>query len=136
MEYMVGALPSFSDAHVLRALFYLSHGVLSRKKLVELLGIGEGSVRTIIGRLSSDKLITSTKQGHKLTESGVSFVEKIEKRFTHPQTVDLGGFVSGLQSLVIFRGVSEMEWDWVSLRDESLKNGADGAVLIKYKEVL
>ncbi|MBU4407040.1 MAG: hypothetical protein KKB24_05580, partial [Candidatus Altiarchaeota archaeon] len=81
---MVGAAPSFSEAHLVRALLMLSSGRVGRKNLVKILGVGEGSVRTIIKRLKGEGLIKSSKQGHELTQKGKETVENYLNKFSMP----------------------------------------------------
>ena len=133
---MVGPESSFSEVHVLRALFLLDEGMMGRKKLVKLLGVGEGSVRTIIKRLSSDGLIKSSMRGHSLTESGQKFVAEKLKQMSKPQKMDLADFVNGVKSALIVYGASDRVGAGVALRDTALKAGADGAVILEYLKEL
>jgi hypothetical protein len=127
---MAGADPSFSEVHILRTLFTLHSGTMGRKRLVKVLGVGEGSVRTIIKRLTSDGLITSSKSGHSLTSAGQANVESTLARVSKPQELDLGDFVAGTQSVVVVRQAADRVGDGVALRDIALKAGADGAVVL------
>ncbi|MBD3387315.1 MAG: DUF4443 domain-containing protein [Candidatus Altiarchaeales archaeon] len=134
---MVGAEPSFSDVHLTRTLFLLDSGPVGRKRLVKILGVGEGSVRTIIKRLSSEGLVGSTKQGHRLTEKGEVEVERLLERISKPVSVEVSDLVdSPHKSLVVVSSAIEGVGSGVGLRDVALRAGADGAVILVYDGAL
>lgn len=129
---MVGAAPSFSQVHVLRTLFILGDDRVGRKKLVRLLGVGEGSVRTILKGLVRDGLIDSRRQGQTLTAKGRSRLKNYLSHFTQPKEADLGDLASGVQSVVLVRdGLNRLK-NILDLRDTAVRAGADGAVLLTY----
>jgi DNA-binding MarR family transcriptional regulator len=139
LEYpiMAGADPSFTKTHLVRTLFILHSGTVGRKRLVGLLGVGEGSVRTIIKRLSSEGLIESSKLGHSLTEKGREVVEDKLKLMAKPVDFECADIVTeGLCSLVIVKGASKRVSGAVGLRDTALRAGADGAVILVYNQGL
>ena len=129
---MAGADPSFSEAHMWRTLFILDSEVTGRKKLVKHLGVGEGSVRTILKRLTAEGLLSSSKQGHGLSEAGRLRIESMLSKMSKPARFDSGGLVAGCQSLIIVYGVGGRVGGAVPLRDVALKAGADGAVILVY----
>lgn len=130
---MVGADPSFGDVHLLRTLFILDSGTVGRKKLVKLLGVGEGSVRTIIKRLSGEGLVGSTQAGHHLTDAGKEHVEAKLSVLSKPSVVGCGDLVpSAHKSLTVVKASGQAVGSGVGLRDVALKAGADGAVILVY----
>jgi hypothetical protein len=130
---MAGAGPSFTEVHVLRALLMLYAGTHGRKSLVQLLGVGEGSVRTIMKRLAADGLLASSRRGHTLTDSGRASAEAKLARMSMPKAFDSGGMVGGFQSLVVVYGAADRVGAGATLRDAAVKTGADGAVILVYK---
>lgn len=132
---MAGAAPSFSDIHLVRTILLLSNGPLGRKRLVSELGVGEGSVRTILKRLWSDGLVESYRGGQKLTAKGKrkasSYLAKlwIEHDF---HSKDLSPKAKK-QVLIIVRGAANKKTSPVALRDQALRAGADGAVIVEKK---
>jgi len=129
---MAGADPSFSEIHLLRTLLTLHEKPTGRKKLVKLLGVGEGSVRTIIRKLTASRYISSSKKGHTLTEKGTEHVEEILAKISRPAETDLGGIVGGHQSLIIVYGAAAKTGSPVVFRDAALKAGADGALILTH----
>ncbi len=69
-----GPVPKFNDYHIWKALESLDEGIpVGRKRLSQLLGIGEGSTRTILSQLQEQGMITIGKSGILLTDRGVEF---------------------------------------------------------------
>lgn len=133
---MVGAAPSFTDVHLVRALLRLHEKPTGRKKLVQILGLGEGSVRTVIKHLSIQGLVGSNQLGHALTARGASKVRSLLAKISKPMAVDLAGIVSGSQSMVVIYSGGERLKSIVDLRDTALKAGADGALILVFDERL
>ncbi|MBT4422871.1 hypothetical protein HOC87_00775, partial [Candidatus Bathyarchaeota archaeon] len=52
-----GRTPDFTAAHLLYAVSLLKENRIGRKQLAETLRVGEGTVRTILSRLSDETLI-------------------------------------------------------------------------------
>lgn len=129
---MVGASPSFSEMHVLRALIILNKKRTGRKRLVRQLGIGEGSVRTIIKKLKKDKYVASSRQGHYLTEKGKSHLQKYLEGFTPPEDFQ-SELTDGFQSILVIHNSADKIDTGMAERDAALKAGADGAFIITYK---
>ncbi|MBN2014488.1 MAG: DUF4443 domain-containing protein [Candidatus Altiarchaeota archaeon] len=134
---MVGAAPSFSDVHVVRALFILRGKAVGRKKLVKELGVGEGSVRTILGRLMGKGLIASGKLGHRLTKKGEELVEDYLRGFTPPEPFELDGMESltaeGMHhSLVVVHNAADEIKSGMEQRDTAFSMGARGVLIMVY----
>lgn len=127
---MVGPAPSFSDVHLKRMLFECSRGPVGRKRLVQILGLGEGSVRTVIKRLTEDGLLSSSKAGHTLTSKGKKTVSDLLKLHSIPVEVDLEKTLGGMSSYVVVFGRAGSVSSTASLRDEALRAGADGALIL------
>ncbi|MBU4265690.1 MAG: hypothetical protein L6243_07065 [Candidatus Altiarchaeales archaeon] len=134
---MVGAAPSFSEAHLVRALLMLSSGRVGRKNLVKILGVGEGSVRTIIKRLKGEGLIKSSKQGHELTQKGKETVENYLNKFSMPgefKADDLSLHPGEESSSVIVYGAADRISNGLEQRDIARDAGATSIAILLYKE--
>ncbi len=67
-----GPIPKFREYHVWKTLYCLNNNSpIGRKKLATLLGIGEGSTRTILNLLQESGLIIINKNGVTLTPEGI-----------------------------------------------------------------
>jgi predicted transcriptional regulator len=62
----------FSVLHMLFALELIAEKPIGRNKLAQKLNVGEGAVRTILGRLEDAGLIVISKAGCSLTKEGTS----------------------------------------------------------------
>ncbi|MFH1402933.1 MAG: DUF4443 domain-containing protein [Candidatus Altiarchaeota archaeon] len=130
---MVGADPSFTETHLVRTLLLMYKESLGRKKLVRLLGVGEGSVRTIIKRLTSEGLLSSSMTGHSLTGKGRRRVDGYLERFSTPIPIEFP-IVGGVKSMTVVYSASSRLSSGVLERDLAVKSGADGAVILSYSD--
>ncbi len=84
-ERAPGPSPAFSVFHLLLVIELVAENPIGRGKLAQNLGVGEGVMRTILGRLTDAGLVTTSKAGCRLTERGLgiwkeynSIVRKVE----------------------------------------------------------
>lgn len=84
-ERAPGPSPAFSVFHLLLVIELVAEDPIGRGKLAQNLGVGEGVIRTILGRLTDAGLVTTSKAGCRLTERGLgiwkeynSIVRKVE----------------------------------------------------------
>ena len=128
---MVGNIPSYVKTDIIRAFLLIKENI-SRNELVSKLGLGEGTVRTILNILKEKGLICSTKQGHSLTEKGNLFLKKTEKSIVVKRLI-LEDFYPNLKKVVILlKKVGKNIKISFEQRDIAVKQGADGAVILKF----
>lgn len=66
-----GPIPKFNDYHIWKALYCLNReSPLGRKKLATLIGVGEGSTRTVLNILQENGSVSVKKNGVTLTPEG------------------------------------------------------------------
>ncbi len=122
-EPRYGPMFRFSDANVYWTLHLLSDGTrIGRKRLSEMVGIGEGSMRRIIDALRDMELISIKQTGVAITEKGIDFLEDIPIRVID---LDAGDSVAGeeTQGLLVL-GVSDKVHNGMQQRDAGIKVGA------------
>lgn len=69
-----GPIPKFNDYNLWKAIISLDEFLpVGRKKLAGACGVGEGSMRTMLGMLEEGGLVTITKNGICLTEKGAEY---------------------------------------------------------------
>lgn len=122
-EPRYGPMFRFSDANVYWTLHLLSEGTRTgRKRLADMVGIGEGSMRRIIDALRDMELISIKQTGVSITDKGIEFLEDIPIRVID---LDVGDSVSGeeTQSLLVL-GVSDKVHNGMQQRDAGIKVGA------------
>ncbi|RLF11665.1 MAG: hypothetical protein DRJ68_03115 [Thermoprotei archaeon] len=127
-----GPTPKFDVYHVLKTLMLLRDGVIGRVNLSRLLGLGEGSTRTLISRLKSMGLLEESKRGCSLTDDGRRLASALADKIPVIADVDVKGFgVKGRGVGVLVRGVGQ-GIDVVKLRDEAVKAGAEALITLLY----
>lgn len=126
-----GPLPRFADIHIQMALDQIAkYGWVGRKQIAESLGVGEGSVRTILNQLKERGLITSSRGGHALTEKGKLLLSE-PSEFVR---VDVGDLTVGKVNVAtVVRGAAQKVKLGIEQRDEAIKAGADGATVLIFK---
>jgi len=131
MPRAVGPLPRFAEVHIRETLDLIEkYGRVGRKQLAEKLGVGEGSMRTILNMLKKQGFITSSRGGHALTARGKRFLGK-PLEFVR---VDAGDLTVGeVDVATIVRGASAKVKKGIEQRDEAIKAGAAGATVLIFK---
>jgi len=126
-----GPIHRFGDHHVYRALAYLSDcRRRGRKSLAQGIGIGEGSVRTILEFLRDKGFVDIKQTGIQITKSGKYFLDGIplEVRQIPSSNISLSEINVGVR----VRGSSNMIKSGIQQRDSAIKAGADGATTIVF----
>ena len=79
-RYAPSRILSFNSAHVFKTLQLLKRdGHVSRLLLINELGLGEGSIKTLIKHLKMEKLILTTQKGTMMTERGEKIFEEMSQ---------------------------------------------------------
>lgn len=77
-RYAPSRVLSFDMVHVFKTLQLIQeNGHVSREKLCEDLGLGEGTIKTLVRHLKMQNLIESTNAGTKMTKKGNSFFSEL-----------------------------------------------------------
>jgi hypothetical protein len=130
---MVGNIPNFNIVDVLRCFLRFKKNI-SRQELAKELELGEGTVRTILENLKSKKLIDSTKKGHFLSKKGNEILDRIYEAISVPKNIDIVSIYPTSKKIgVIVRNVQSLK-ELYKLRDIAVKNGADGAVILRFED--
>ncbi len=124
-----GPIPKFNDYHLWKAVESLDDTVpVGRKRLAQLLGIGEGSTRTILSILQDHGLITIGKSGILLTDRGKEF-----KQMYHMDCAELeiSDITIGDRDFAIRVPKRAKDIRYGSEeRDAAIKSGATGATTL------
>lgn len=134
-EQKVGPPPAYKPHHILLTLFILhkSEKPVGRYTLMERLGIGEASARTLLKFLTNLGLIKSIdRKGHILTDLGKSVVKKIMDKI-----VDIKE-VRGLKNITLgpmnvachIKNTAHLVKDGLKQRDAAVMAGAKGATTL------
>ena len=131
---MVGNIANFMKIDLMRCLLRIKKPV-SRSFLSKSLELGEGTIRSILGILKKEGYLESNNIGHYLSKKGIKIVKKIGDNATFKKFDDISLFPN---KKVITTQIKNPEKaiNVVALRDEAVKNGAEGALILKYDKKL
>ncbi|NJE49968.1 DUF4443 domain-containing protein [Thermococcus sp. 9N3] len=128
MSWKRGAYPEFTIEDAVAVLFLMKNPV-GRKTISELLDLGEGSVRTLLRKLSRMELIESSQRGHVLSGKGRELVERLSRAFSEVHAV---GRVEGFPAYALIVR-NPPEFKSIELRDEAIRFFAKGAMILVVK---
>ena len=132
---MVGNIPNFTKIDILRC-FLRFNKKLGRQELTKELELGEGTIRTILNILKYKNLINSTKKGHFLSKTGRGLLDEILNNISIPKVVTSKSLYPNFKKIgVVVRNTSDLKGLY-KLRDIAVKNGAEGAVILRYENKL
>lgn len=128
-----GPSPAYTPAHMIKLLLILESEVtMGRITLARRLGIGEGSVRTIIKRLIEATIISvDAVGGCNLTKTGQSVASDLRKIVVSSGEIDLGQMGINYPAYAAHLRGLEVPQSPTRLRDEAVRNGADGMMILK-----
>ena len=126
-----GPVPKFNDYHIWKAFQCLDESnPVGRKKLSQLLGIGEGSTRTILSMMQEQNMITIGKSGILLTDAGIEFKKSVSMDVADISISDLtiGDKDCAVRVPKMARNVKY----GCEERDAAIRSGATGATTLIY----
>lgn len=132
---MKGPAPRFTKGHVWKTIYEIfKAGRIGRQKLAKRVGVGEGSLRTILAFLKTRNFIIIKQTGIRLTEKAISFLDKYELQIVRLQATEI---TAGKYSCALrVRNVAHKIRLGIEQRDEAIKAGAAGATTLVYKNNL
>lgn len=131
---MVGNLSNFTKIDLLRCLLRIEKPV-SRLKLSKTLDLGEGTMRSILDILKEKNLLVSNNKGHYLSGKGSAIIKKIKDK-VDTQRIGAIGLFPNKKNIAIHMKSPNKTVNVVALRDEAVKSGAEGALILKYDKKL
>ena len=132
-----GPQPGFQSFQLLDALLTIDREApIGRKKLSEKLGVGEGTIRTMLQRLKAESLVeVKGKGGCALSEKGKRLISELRERL-----VEVGSLSLRLpwdypeNYALIVRGASSKIRRGIEQRDEAIKAGAKALLVLSYQD--
>jgi len=133
-EKAPGPALTFTSLHLIKALELMAEGPIGRGKLAKMLGIGEGTVRTIIKRLKDSNLIEISRDGCYLTSFGKEFWEKFKKKIPKKVFLEKNEFsLAEYNVAVLVRKCGGKVKTGMRQRDAAIMIGAEGATTVVAK---
>ena len=126
MNKLYGPLSRFADAHLYLTMDVIKrNGSISRKALAKELGIGEGSVRSIIRIMKDWEVLDVRRTGIRLTQFGEYTYDNIPISLENIQNENfaLGDFQQG----ILVKGVAKDVTNGMLQRDIGVRYGSKGA---------
>lgn len=125
-----GPMYRFTDAEVYWTLWHLSHAkILGRRAIASNVGLGEGSVRSILNILKEWDFIRVYSRGIVISENGQRFINAIPLKVVDVPV--LGNYLDDEElhrCCVAVSGRAYKVTDGIRQRDVCIKNGSKGCV--------
>ena len=135
-RYAPSRVLSFDVVHVFKTLQLIQeNGHVSREKLCEDLGLGEGTIKTLVRHLKMQNLIESTNAGTTMTKKGNSFFSELLSSI--PSEISLSKCAITLGKFnyaVLVKQMSSIIKDGIAQRDAAIRMGASGATTLLFKD--
>ena len=126
---MVGNLQNFTKLDLLRGLFRIANPK-SRSALSKDLGLGEGTVRSILDILKNNNLLESNRKGHYLSAKGRNFLRNVSNIIILKEVE--ANIIPGREKIAAHIKIPAKLGKAYELRDTAVKAGADGALILGY----
>ncbi|MFQ6089104.1 MAG: DUF4443 domain-containing protein [Candidatus Methanofastidiosia archaeon] len=125
---------NFTKADLLFALKLLDEKVMGRKKLSDMLFLGEASIRSILSKLRGEGFLESKKSGQVITQRGREFL-KAQVQFELPKKIEKLEITLGEVNLgILLHSMEDRVEDGLKQRDSAVFAGASGATTLIFKE--
>ncbi|MFZ0404519.1 MAG: DUF4443 domain-containing protein [Nitrososphaeraceae archaeon] len=135
-RYAPSRVLSFDMVHVFKTLQLIQeNGHVSREKLCKDLGLGEGTIKTLVRHLKMQNLIESTNAGTTMTKKGNSFFSGLLSSI--PSEISLSKCAITLGKFnyaVLVKQMSSTIKDGIAQRDAAIRMGASGATTLLFKD--
>ena len=132
-EKAPGPSASYSIPHLLLFLELVASKSAGRSKLAEELEVGEGVMRTIIGRLKDDELIETSKKGCSLTEKGLRLWKEYRSIAQKTEIEKNELTFADYSFAILIRDSADKVRSGMEQRDAAVMTGAKGATTLLFK---
>ncbi|MCE5296381.1 MAG: DUF4443 domain-containing protein [Euryarchaeota archaeon] len=127
-----GPVHRFADYHVYKTLAAISDGRRKgRKQLSDAVGVGEGSMRTILEYLREHDLVEIKQTGVSISKKGIDFLNGFPIQVGLVTKSDSS--IGQVAVAVLVKSMADKVKIGVEQRDAAVKAGADGATTILVK---
>lgn len=129
-----GRAPFFIEAHIVKALMTIDiEGPVGRIKLSKKLGLGEGTIRTLIKHLETEGLVETSKAGLALTDSGKKLTSNLQSKISKEIEVPESSLTVGpFNVAILIKNAAHTVKGGIEQRDAAMKIGALGATTLIY----
>lgn len=126
---------NYTNADIIIALKIIrNEESIGRKLLSKRLFLNEASIRSILSKLKDMGYISSSRNGHKLTDKGMDFLDK-SIQFNAPQKVNAKDLTLNNQNFgTIIKAAASKIDDGMDQRDSAVFGGARSAITLIFKD--
>lgn len=130
-----GPVPAFTHVDVTQAILTIGdEGQIGRIELSKRLGIGEGTIRTIIKHLMQANIIEIAKGGCVLTKRGVTLYNSLRSKVSKVSIMDAKQLaLDKVSAAVLVRRVGHLVRRGIEQRDAAIRAGATGACTLVFQ---
>lgn len=135
-RYYPSRVLSFESAHIFKVLQIVhTNTKASRSLLMEEIGLGEGSIKTLVKHLKMNGLVTTSKSGMTLTNKGIVLFSKLNEAIPAEAVIRESPTTIGKANhAILVRGISENVGSGIEQRDAAVKIGALGATTLLFRD--
>ncbi|MEM1517683.1 MAG: DUF4443 domain-containing protein [Nitrososphaerota archaeon] len=130
-----GPAPYFELIHVVMAILTMGENPgIGRKELAKRIGLGEGSMRTLINKLKNNDLIIITREGCRLSNTGIELYNWLLNKISSFNKIDLKEIWGRQFSVgVVVKNAEKLVKKGIEQRDAAIRFGATGAMTLIFK---
>jgi len=130
----LGPNPKFASTHIILAYIVIATNKIGRVRLSKIIGIGEGSVRTLLKILVKLNLITITTEGCELTNNGIKLYEELKNIISEWKELPVGKLTIDKHNIIIkVRNCGHLIKHGIIERDAGIIAGATGIISLVIK---
>ncbi|MDE1829524.1 MAG: hypothetical protein KGI25_04300 [Thaumarchaeota archaeon] len=135
-RYYPSRVLSFEPAHIFKVLQIIhTNTKASRSILIEEIGLGEGSIKTLVKHLKMNGLVTTSKSGMILTNKGTALFSKLIEAIPAEADIRESSITIGRANHAqLVKGLSEDVGSGIEQRDAAIKIGALGATTLVFRD--
>ncbi|MDE1765175.1 MAG: DUF4443 domain-containing protein [Thaumarchaeota archaeon] len=135
-RYYPSRILSFEPAHIFKTLQVIhANTKASRSFLIEEIGLGEGSIKTLVKHLKMNELVTTSKAGMVLTSKGKALFSKLNEAIPAEASIKECSITIGrFNHAILVRGLAKDVGSGIEQRDAAIKIGALGATTLVFKD--
>jgi hypothetical protein len=130
-----GRPPAYNETHALMGLEAIGSSLgIGRQQLSRELGLGEGTMRTLVGRMKTLGLVETSRGGMRLTGEGEAVLEALGNLFWGCSLPPLPITVGPTNYAVLIHGTASKVKGGIEQRDAAIIAGASGATTLVLDE--
>lgn len=135
-RYYPSRVLTFETAHIFKTLQVMHHNEkASRSLLIDEIGLGEGSVKTLVKHLKMKNLVETSKAGMWLTGKGETLFSNISTAIPAEADIKECSITIGrFNHAILVKGLAKEVGSGIEQRDAAIKIGALGATTLVFRD--